>query len=79
MTYAMLTIEYVSPNLPPTSLALEIWPMQAGARLKKDPEARPKILENMYSPGRVFPKGSQITNTAKTPRAMRAAWVLILP
>jgi hypothetical protein len=46
-TYATLTIEYVRPNLPPTSLALEICPMQAGARLKNDPEANPKMTENI--------------------------------
>lgn len=44
-TYAKLTMEYVRPNLPPTSLALEICPMQAGARLRNDPEANPKMTE----------------------------------
>ena len=47
MTHAKLTIEYVKPNLPPTSLALEICPMQAGARLRNDPEANPKMTENI--------------------------------
>lgn len=53
--------------------------MQAGARLKKDPEASPKTQLNMYSPGRVCPKGSQITNIAKTPTTISAVWVLIRP
>lgn len=79
MTYAKLTIEYARPNRPPTSLALDICPMQAGARLRNDPDAKPKITEKTYSPGRVLPNGNQITNTANAPKIISAACVLILP
>lgn len=53
--------------------------MHAGARLRKEPAARPNTMLNMYRPAKVFPNGSQMTNTAKAPRTMRAAWVLIRP
>jgi hypothetical protein len=53
--------------------------MQAGARLRKDPEASPKTQLKRYRPGSVFPNGSQITNMAKTPTAISAVWVLIRP
>jgi hypothetical protein len=53
--------------------------MQAGARLKNDPEANPKRQLKTYSPGSVLPNGSQITNMAKTPTAISAVWVFIRP
>lgn len=53
--------------------------MHEGARLKKDPEARPKSTLNVYNPGSVFPKGSQIVKMAIAPSAMSPVWVLIRP
>jgi hypothetical protein len=79
MTYAKLTMEYVNPNRPPTSLAFEICPIQAGARLRNEPDASPNTEEKVNSPARVLPKGNHITKTARAPSAMSAAWVFILP
>jgi hypothetical protein len=53
--------------------------MQAGARLKKEPDARPNMALNMYNPGSVFPNGSHMTKIANTPRQMRPVCVLIRP
>lgn len=53
--------------------------MQAGARLRKEPDAIPNTQLNTYKPGKVFPNGSQIAKMATTPNVIRAAWVLIRP
>lgn len=53
--------------------------MHAGARLKKDPDARPKTQLNMYNPASLFPNGSQIAKIASAPTHIRLVWVLIRP
>jgi hypothetical protein len=53
--------------------------MHAGARLKNDPDASPNTQLKMYSPGRVWPKGSQMVKIARAPRQMSAVCVLMRP
>lgn len=67
------------PNLPPTSLALEICPIHAGARLRNEPDASPKTQLNTYNPTSVLPNGSQMAKIAKAPRHIKPVWVLIRP
>lgn len=63
----------------PISLALEICPIQTGARLTNDPDARPKSALKMYRPGSECPKGSQMAKMAVAPTAISAVCVFSRP